>query len=293
MFTLGEVAFQCFDRVSCECGRDNAAWEDRTSNIKHKHRLPNLLGENGRANIDPSQTWWIAVETYSSLNITVKGDRLPAVAGLAEYLHRTRPDERYLTGLWTGTFVQDLLWAVVDVTDSSQAKTPVTKVPSWSWASGPQSRTVAGCVKDLDTLAEIRELEYHYAIDNPYGVVTGSRLVLRGRLWVFSALHRRQISTWIISALMVFKFKNTFLLDSGIPKREWTFATRLYLLEIAKTQTVDGQIGRTYYLILKCTSKSNNSYARVGRFVAKQDALSEAHRRKWERLGKENICIIE
>ncbi|KAK0733766.1 heterokaryon incompatibility protein-domain-containing protein, partial [Lasiosphaeria miniovina] len=109
-FAPGEMVFQCFDRVSCECGRDDASREDTTSNIKHKHVLPRLKRGIAAMSSTPSNMWWGLIDVYSSLDITVLSDRLPALAGIAEYIHQFRPGEQYLAGLWSDTLVGDLLW---------------------------------------------------------------------------------------------------------------------------------------------------------------------------------------
>ncbi|ETS82460.1 hypothetical protein PFICI_04336 [Pestalotiopsis fici W106-1] len=304
LFAPGEMAFQCFERVSCGCGRDDASLGDATSNSKHKHILPRSTdkGHNDDSlHRNPSQTWWLLVGAYTDLNITAESDRLPAFAGVAEYIHQFRRSEKYLSGLWSGTLVSDLLWIVLHPTDGSRAQIQptATKNPSWSWASGSQGRTVSGYVNDFDSHVEVREAECQYAADNSYGIVTGSRLVLQGRLWKFSfALEKEEGSTWFISPHATFRLRNPvpgrfnhLHLDSGSHWRKWRTLSRFVLLEMGKSQSESGAV--TWYMILKSTSKSSNTFVRLGQCSIVTKSLTTADCKRWENLGTDTVCTIE
>lgn len=211
LFTPGEMVFQCFGRVSCECGRDDASRGDATSNSKHKHTLPRSKGARDDLTLTMSQIWGLIVGTYCSLDITVQNDRLPAIAGVAEYIHQFRPGDTYLAGLWSDTLANDLLWAVVHPINDSQSKTvtAATKMPSWSWASGSQARSVQVDLGNLENSVQVREARCQYASTNPYGIIESSRLVLQGRLWTFLfALEMRDGFTWFFGSRSIFRFKN-------------------------------------------------------------------------------------
>ncbi|KAI1445845.1 heterokaryon incompatibility protein-domain-containing protein [Annulohypoxylon stygium] len=296
LYTSTEVAFQCFEVASCECGRDGVACNDMNFAAKHKFPVPGRLPQTPWG---PAMDWWIVIGTYANMDLTVKSDRLPAVAGIAEHFQKSRPDEKYLAGLWSGNLLRDLLWDVLVVTTESTAKTPIADVPSWSWASGSSTRDVQIYTGQLHHLAEIQEAECRYASDNRFGVLTGSKLVLRGRLWEFSALCRRYGPIWVLSGRAVFKFKSSdelrgsVHLDSGISKRKWSVARGLRLLEIGQIPKEEGGASDTFYLILKSTRTSGNSYIRVGVFKHEHDALGKLVREKWDKLGIWSICEIE
>lgn len=296
LYTPTEVAFQCFEIVSCECGRDGVACNATNFAAKHKFPVP---GKPLQTHGGPAMDWWIVIGTYANMDLTVKSDRLPAVAGIAEHFQKSRPDEKYLAGLWSGHLLRDLLWEVLEVAARSTTKTPTADVPSWSWASGSDTRDVQIYTGQLHHLAEVREAECRYASDNQFGVLTASKLVLRGRLWKFSALCRKAGPLWMLSRRAVFKFESSnemrggLHLDSGIAKRDWSVARRLHLLEIAQRSRTEGGALDTLYLVLKSTRTSGNSYVRVGVFEQEHDALGKRDRDKWDKLGTWSICEIE
>lgn len=82
--------------------------------------------------IDDSQTWNDIVQDYTSRQITLERDRLPALAGLAE---RFRADfgGTYLAGLWLEDLPQTLLWTR---SSGTCVRRPLTyRAPTWSWAA--------------------------------------------------------------------------------------------------------------------------------------------------------------
>lgn len=74
------------------------------------------------------------VEDYSDLALSFESDRLPALAGLAKQMRKSRPGDWYLAGLWKNTFFEDVLWKT-----SSQAyqysRPRDSHAPTWPWAS--------------------------------------------------------------------------------------------------------------------------------------------------------------
>ncbi|KAI0846463.1 HET-domain-containing protein [Daldinia vernicosa] len=82
--------------------------------------------------------WSAAVSLYSNTKLTVSGDKLVAVSGLAKdvrkALQRLRPGRyRYLAGLWEDHLIVTLGWYVRVGTPASRAA--CYRAPSWSWAS--------------------------------------------------------------------------------------------------------------------------------------------------------------
>lgn len=74
--------------------------------------------------------WKRIVHEYSKTELTYDSDKLPALAGTANEMGRSRKDE-YLAGLWRKTLIEELCWYCV----SRVQKPPVYRAPSWSWAS--------------------------------------------------------------------------------------------------------------------------------------------------------------
>ncbi|KAF5253701.1 hypothetical protein FANTH_1393 [Fusarium anthophilum] len=78
-------------------------------------------------------TWHRTVQEYSRLNITYESDKTIALAGVAHRMQRTRPDDRYLAGIWEQYLPLDLLWMVWPTPKVEKPR--LARYPSWSWAS--------------------------------------------------------------------------------------------------------------------------------------------------------------
>jgi len=90
--------------------------------------------------VDPEVRYYIArlwrtmVSSYTSLDITKSGDRLPALGGLAKHMSLRR-SSRYLAGLWEDSLNDDLLWAVYTTSTYKRPRPLPRTAPTWSWAS--------------------------------------------------------------------------------------------------------------------------------------------------------------
>ena len=87
--------------------------------------------------------WGQMVCTYTSLELTVPSDKLPAISGVAqEYQKVTK--SRYIAGMWEDTLLSQLLWRATYFVKRPDEY----RAPTWSWAS------VDGEV-DADTFGEL------------------------------------------------------------------------------------------------------------------------------------------
>ncbi|KAK3315622.1 heterokaryon incompatibility protein-domain-containing protein, partial [Apodospora peruviana] len=79
--------------------------------------------------------WFDIVSRYSELALSVAGDKLVALAGVAERIIAARSSgDEYLAGLWRSTFLSDLLW----YPNNRRARPQLSlefRAPTWSWAS--------------------------------------------------------------------------------------------------------------------------------------------------------------
>jgi hypothetical protein len=95
------------------------------------------LGKN--TTTDPNSLWWAALNEYSMRDLTKDFDKLPAVRGLAVYIHDTYRSncrdglDHYVMGLWRNKITTGLLW-YVDL-GSNRPRPETYRAPSWSWAS--------------------------------------------------------------------------------------------------------------------------------------------------------------
>jgi hypothetical protein len=131
--------------------------------------------------------WQVLVTDYSARDLSVPGDKLPALAGLAHAFLAQMPDNAYLAGLWWRTLLDDLLWAhrSVDFGRLAERRRPIEyRAPSWSWAA------VDGNIRFLWATTN-RKGSYHTrlleASTTPkslsrLGEVSGGELLLQGPL---------------------------------------------------------------------------------------------------------------
>jgi hypothetical protein len=140
-----------------------------TRNVYHKNQYP-----------DFTRFWLNFVYVFSRRSLKYEYDRLPAIAGIAETIARTKHDT-YYAGHWRSTLAASLLWR--GLTKAEEGYT----APSWSWASanGEVDFPLLN-FSYLDRIhfevglvsCETKPLSAHA----PYGVVAGGSLVVRGHV---------------------------------------------------------------------------------------------------------------
>ncbi|KAH7351424.1 heterokaryon incompatibility protein-domain-containing protein [Pyrenochaeta sp. MPI-SDFR-AT-0127] len=86
------------------------------------------------ANDDSPEIFWkMAVENYTSLDLTDQSDKRLAVWGIAK-LVRDSLEEEYVAGLWELALEEQLAWQVAECFTAKRPK-DLKNNPSWSWAS--------------------------------------------------------------------------------------------------------------------------------------------------------------
>jgi hypothetical protein len=83
--------------------------------------------------------WYRLIENYSSMSLTKATDRLLAVKGLAQALHKSRMPkmtfaQSYFNGIWIEDLARSLLW-YAELPSHVSKSTTSNKMPSYSWAS--------------------------------------------------------------------------------------------------------------------------------------------------------------
>ncbi|KAF4634178.1 hypothetical protein G7Y89_g3938 [Cudoniella acicularis] len=81
---------------------------------------------------EKSSIWAEIVQSYNNRELSLREDRLPALAGIAERLDALWND-RYLAGLWKSCLLQQLCWYKLRA-DDLPSNEPYLG-PSWSWVS--------------------------------------------------------------------------------------------------------------------------------------------------------------
>jgi hypothetical protein len=127
-YTATELMFECKTSYRCEC------MPERKTRPTTPALIPKAVASKKKHAI--WDTWHRIVEQYSTRDLTVPGDKLPAISGIACKIRKATHSE-YLAGLWKVNLASDLLW---------QRSSPVPlqahrhaletwRAPSFSWSS--------------------------------------------------------------------------------------------------------------------------------------------------------------
>lgn len=158
-FTSNELVWECKEGMTCECSAH--AEEIGQAYLSRIYDFTDY------------DSWHGICTQYSTLALTFKRDKLPALSGLARGTWQTRPGDKYLAGVWEKTLLDDMLWeAWESVTDRPQQ----WRAPTWSWAS-VDSFIGYG----LDTPFEgIKILQTNCTpVNDPFGEVVSASLKLK------------------------------------------------------------------------------------------------------------------
>lgn len=146
-----------------------------------QNRIPDSKFPHGLHSV-----WFDIVSRYSELALSVVGDKLVALAGVAERIIAARSGEEYLAGLWRSTFLSDFLWHLDYL--RARPQLPEFRAPTWSWASVEDK--VRGWnwmvlrnaeISFMASLVDVTIIT-HPKDRHKTGKVYGSRLEMKGRL---------------------------------------------------------------------------------------------------------------
>ncbi|KAF2490228.1 HET-domain-containing protein [Lophium mytilinum] len=134
-------------------------------------------------------TWHRLVEEYSSLRLSKRSDKLPAIAGLAKQIGALKTGT-YLAGLWEDSIYEDLLWISrperISHKEVAYPRPTAYRAPTWSWASTSSGVIFVNSngLRDF-TFPTFRVLQSRCAPVRDgdwYGEVASGSLVIKGTL---------------------------------------------------------------------------------------------------------------
>ncbi|CAI9632940.1 unnamed protein product [Alternaria burnsii] len=120
--------------------------------------------------------WYALVREYSLKELSVPGDKLVALSGVARHM-MSRIKDIYVAGMWRRSLESMLAWTVTGI-----GKRPSNyRAPSWSWAS------VNGLIwldsgVEQKSLIHVEDVVLNHATEDITGAVVGGWLDLRGSL---------------------------------------------------------------------------------------------------------------
>jgi hypothetical protein len=164
--------------------------------------------------------WSEYVMMYSGCRLTRPEDRLIAIAGLAQDIHRRNPDDQYLAGIWRSDLLKRLVWTVAGFFEdnilypSTVKKSEMLAVPprscdasyrspSWSWAQteGATVDLMYHFDEGMLSMCEYKGVCINPAVpDNPFGKIRDGQLTLAGLLLpclhsIENGGHRMKVTT--------------------------------------------------------------------------------------------------
>lgn len=173
-FTKHQIFWDCASLSACETipsglpqPLDDEAETDRhwrlrlqtSESLRHRPLY-------GSADNSLEHFWRASVRKYTSCDLTMPGDKLKAIWGIAK-LVRNALQEEYGAGLWEGYLEEQLAWRVVECT-LDERPPELSHNPSWSWAS------MSGAI---EVQPRIGLLERHYVVRDHDGRPISFRLI--------------------------------------------------------------------------------------------------------------------
>ncbi|ERF72151.1 hypothetical protein EPUS_02942 [Endocarpon pusillum Z07020] len=96
-FSHHELVWECMEFADCQCGGYYVPSNPKSSDWTKE------------------ESWWLAVELYTSLHLTHQQDRLPAFFGFVSFYAQSTGasiQKDYFAGLWRKSLHKDLLWRI-------------------------------------------------------------------------------------------------------------------------------------------------------------------------------------
>lgn len=274
-----ELVFLCLERERCE--------GSGPSDVR-KFQMLFDPGSNLYTQLDHPEGWGYLVSAYTNRLLAFEDDKLLGIAGLAESYGRTHGVSGYLCGMWRENFLEQCLWTTdVHAVKGGEARRPKKyRAPSWSWASLDGHISSFGVAANMPAMMMPETMPPNITCElvdvrttlttagNPFGMVSGGELVIRGRLrklfWQPQLEDNRHDSGHLVKMKgaensrepidgIVQDKRMIFMIDCP---QDWkgTEDVLLWSLEICNTDT-----GRGYALLLQEAGHDNASFKRVGR----------------------------
>jgi hypothetical protein len=259
---------------TCDLSRAIKSKSDNPSSDSEIARPP--LGSSGLNGIESlARTWYDWTNQFSARSLTVEGDRLPAVAGLASFL-ATTSGLTYVAGLWKEDLVVGLTW---------MAKGPAlqrrsSKAPSWSWASVSCPVTYnyvfsmgirhKGLVLDSKSLnLQILNVVVEEVYAESYGAVDSARITAVGLIQEVEMFEpaARLPNIFDIKSVLTGQYPVKYTLDEALDRGAENLKTTFWLLRLTTARREKASYDRCVYMFFLILEKINgpeNTFRRLG-----------------------------
>lgn len=136
-FTQHQILWECDTTRKCEAFVNQSPKEYSEPHEREERIYTwfESLGpsERGQLPLKLFRAWIQVVKTYSRCLLTMPGDKLVAIHGIAS-LFQDLSDDSYLLGIWVSRFFDCLIWRV-QRGEGIISRPNEYRAPSWSWAS--------------------------------------------------------------------------------------------------------------------------------------------------------------
>lgn len=180
-FLPDELVWRCRNTMRCECGTSKDA--NQPLSLVLDLCKTAISKSDDVSDISFGQHWTILVKEYVKLKLTYPGDLLPALSGVAQYLHRHGAGN-YIAGMWERGITYQLPWfRLPSAANDDTAQSTVLLSPTFSWvtASGPISWVEM--ISDIITVRCVCVGSTSTpSTANPYGPTQHATITIRGLL---------------------------------------------------------------------------------------------------------------
>jgi hypothetical protein len=199
-FNEYEIVWECQSTNACECGLteqrvkeedfDGPVWVYREATglmgAEHPSILPRPLSRLHDFYSTVMEWRQLIIPNYVRRSLTVPGDKLPALSGLASIIAESFGD-RYLAGIWLSDISFGLAWHVNrDRRQPARVASTVPLGPSFSWVSVddivryrlPNPQRADGTAMYGSVAVTVLDYDILLSGTNPYGSVLGGWLKL-------------------------------------------------------------------------------------------------------------------
>ncbi|PQE29013.1 HET domain-containing protein [Rutstroemia sp. NJR-2017a BBW] len=223
--------------------------------------------------------WYSILADYTRRTLTLPGDKLTAISGVANYIRRETSYE-YLAGLWKESLPQALLWQNPSSMQTRfqeagclhfREKVKIYRAPSCSWAAVDGPVNFGDCVKDLEQpqihrlVPECTILACEVTCDSvdPCGQVSGGYIKINGPL-------KQTTCHPSYGPVHCYDYHVAVLLDSDKhdPQYSWDCTGIFDVRELPKGRQIWClQITTAFGLMLLPTVGEMGTFQRVGKFL--------------------------
>jgi hypothetical protein len=257
-------------------GRQMMGWLCNSTQLHENSQSPIFLQREGmrllsvRGQLTSISSWMRLVEEYTSRDLTLERDKLPAISGLASEFQRLTKDY-YIAGLWRKDLLVLLLWHIQFKSSKMKSgRTTQYQAPSWSWASLNDAIAYDAVNEKFSTHDAVSRVKYAYV--QPAGPDLFGQ-VIHGRIWLLGPLFEVEWSD--ICQVTHPKSRQQFislnLRGSSTYRQKWDGVCRFDVLSESRPKIWCLQMTRTVDLLLEAVDLKILEFRRLGISIASRE----------------------